>query len=121
MKKTVTIEVPDGLPDGWECCGYGKPVYGETMQHGSNGWSITTDSLWSHCHLIARRTETAADWANKQPNLGVLAGMLYSGTRLCLDKDGAHEFQSFSVSAEPCSRNHDGKFIQAQSGKWTNA
>ncbi len=128
-KKTITIEVPDGLPNGWECCGYGKPIQGETMHHVDNGersfWKETNAQDLGDCFLIARRVETAADWANKQPRLTALLQFLRDDYHsLCLYNDGEHHLSDgevVKVYAERAPREYTTKWIKVQSGKWTNA
>lgn len=125
-KKTITIDVPDGLPDGWECVGYGKPVNGYTMHHYAGVWGLTSGSGWSNDYLIARRTETAADWANKQPRLTALLQFVKDDLHVVrLHLDGEHrlednERRAVYIYAERCEK-HMGCNIKPKSGKWVNA
>lgn len=68
----VTIKVPPGLPDGWECYKYGKPKDGEMVHQGSE-W-VLAHKFSNRCDcLCARPRQSPATWANAQPLLGAVA------------------------------------------------
>lgn len=124
-KKQITIDVPDGLPDGWECVGYGRPGR-NVMVHTSFGWCDGLGYRDELVYLIARRTETAADWANKQPKLTILASMVVPSCRLEIYGDGSCLLRadmgiSLIVHVERFDGKYVGKSIVSRSGKWVNA
>ena len=125
-KKQITIDVPAGLPDGWEVFGYEMPKKGEMLYSPSEGWIESAFNFTNDRHLIARRTETAADWANKQPKLLALAGMVKDGAMIELWESGRHRYQDEEGSisyiyAEGCDNKYNGEDVKAKSGKWVNA
>ena len=123
-KKTITIDVPDGVPDGWECVGCFLPQVGE-MYYSKHGW-VECSGKCFHTYFVARRTETAADWANKQPKLGAFASMVEEGSNVFLCDRDRHMFEDLEgnesiIKVESPPSHHRSKTIIAESGKWVNA
>ena len=126
MKKTITIELPDGLPDGWECVGYGAPQQGDMFYEGTMWELVFKGRTYTSQYLIARRTETLPDWANKQPSFQWLAKMRGSRHTTLMHEVGktwgmhGMERDVLMVDLEhpPIFKPNPMRLIN---GKWTNA
>lgn len=121
----IDIKIP-APPDGMEIVQSGVAQAGDLRLISSGEfyrWREACEGV--EYVIIARKKQTAADWANKQPLLGVLAKMchpngfatIHADGKCCIRDCGGAAF----LVAEKCPIEFNGEKLKPKGGKWVDA